>query len=110
MSIPILKYTGEQVGRDIILPNEIFGVTPNDHAIYLDVRVILSNRRQGTHKVKGRSEVRGSRRKIRRQKGTGNARVGDIKSPLCRENYCVAKMWKSRRYEWNNCRNDVVWE
>ena len=66
------------------LDKEIFGIEPNDHAIYLDVKQIMNNKRQGTHKAKERSEIRGSRKKIKRQKGTGTARFGDIKNPLFR--------------------------
>ena len=84
MNVSVLKYTGEETGRVISLPEGIFGVVPNDHAIYLDVKSILANQRQGTHKTKERSDVRGSRRKIKRQKGTGGARAGDIKSPIFR--------------------------
>jgi len=84
MEIPVYKITGEETGRKVKLNDEIFGVKPNDHAIYLDVRNILANRRQGTHKTKQRSEVAGSTRKIKRQKGTGSARFGDIKNPIFR--------------------------
>lgn len=84
MDVSVLKCTGESTGRVVTLPDEIFAVEPHSHAIYLDVRSILANRRQGTHKSKERGEVSGSRRKLRRQKGSGNARVGDIKSPLFR--------------------------
>ena len=84
MNVSVLKYTGEETGRVISLPEGIFGVVPNDNAIYLDVKSILANQRQGTHKTKERSDVRGSRRKIKRQKGTGGARAGDIKSPIFR--------------------------
>lgn len=84
MELAVLKVSGEETGRKITLSEEIFGVKPNDHAIYLDVKQILANRRQGTHKAKERSEVAGSTRKIKRQKGTGSARFGDIKNPLFR--------------------------
>lgn len=84
MNLSVVKYTGEETGRTICLPEEVFDIEPNDHAIYLDVKSILAGRRQGTHQSKERSAVRGSRRKIRRQKGTGAARAGDIKSPLFR--------------------------
>jgi len=84
MEIPVYKITGEETGRKVKLNDDIFGVKPNDHAIYLDVRNILANRRQGTHKTKQRSEVTGSTRKIKRQKGTGSARFGDIKNPIFR--------------------------
>jgi large subunit ribosomal protein L4 len=82
MELPVLQYTGEDTGRKVQLAEEIFGIEPNDHAIYLDVKHILANRRQGTHKAKERAEVVGSTRKIKKQKGTGTARAGSIKSPL----------------------------
>jgi large subunit ribosomal protein L4 len=84
MDLAVFKVNGEDTGRKITLNESIFGVTPNDHAIYLDVKQILANRRQGTHKAKERSEVAGSTRKIKKQKGTGSARFGDIKNPIFR--------------------------
>ena len=84
IELPVLRYTGEATGRHVQLAKEVFGVTPNKHAVYLDVKSILANRRQGTHKVKERSEIVGSTRKIKKQKGTGTARAGSIKSPLFR--------------------------
>lgn len=84
MNLSVLNYTGEETGRSVVLPEEVFGIEPNDHAIYLDVKAILAGRRQGTHQSKERGAVSGSRRKIKRQKGTGTARAGDIKSPLFR--------------------------
>ncbi len=84
MNLSVLKYTGEEVGRSVVLPEEVFGIEPNDHAIYLDIKSILASRRQGTHQSKERNAVSGSRRKIKRQKGTGTARAGDVKSPLFR--------------------------
>lgn len=84
MELNIFKTNGEETGRKITLNEEIFGIKPNDHAIYLDVKQILANRRQGTHKSKERSEVAGSTRKIKKQKGTGSARFGDIKNPIFR--------------------------
>jgi large subunit ribosomal protein L4 len=84
MELPVLQYTGEDTGRKVQLAEEVFGVEPNDHAIYLDVKHILANRRQGTHKAKERGEIAGSTRKIKKQKGTGTARAGSIKSPLFR--------------------------
>ncbi len=82
MELAVLKKTGEETGRKVKLDDEIFGITPNDHAIYLDVKQHLANRRQGTHKTKERNEIAGSTRKIKRQKGTGGARAGSIKNPL----------------------------
>ncbi len=82
MELPVLQYTGEDTGRKVQLAKEIFGIEPNDHAIYLDVKHILANKRQGTHKAKERAEITGSTRKIKKQKGTGTARAGSIKSPL----------------------------
>lgn len=85
MDLTILNIQGEQIGRSATLSADVFGLeTPSDHAIYQDVRYILANRRQGTHKTKGRSEVSGSTKKMYRQKGTGNARQGSIRSPLHR--------------------------
>jgi len=84
MEIPVYKVSGEEAGRAVKLSADIFGLEPNDHAIYLDVKQILANRRQGTHKARERSEVTGSTRKIKRQKGTGSARFGDIKNPIFR--------------------------
>mmetsp|Transcript_9808 Transcript_9808/g.22613 ORF Transcript_9808/g.22613 Transcript_9808/m.22613 type:complete len:210 (-) Transcript_9808:15586-16215(-) len=82
MEFPVLQYTGENTGRKVQLAQEVFGVRPNDHAIYLDIKHIMANKRQGTHKAKERAEIKGSTRKIRKQKGTGSARAGSIKSPL----------------------------
>lgn len=84
MELAILKQTGEDTGRKITLSEDIFGIEPNDHAIYLDVKQYLANRRQGTHKSKERAEISGSTRKIKKQKGTGSARAGSIKSPIFR--------------------------
>ena len=84
MKLPIVQHTGESTGRDIELAEAIFGIEPNDHAIYLDVKHILANRRQGTHKAKERGEIKGSTRKIKKQKGSGTARAGSIKSPIFR--------------------------
>lgn len=84
MKLDIYNINGESIGRSVELPEEIFGIKPNEHAVYLAVKNYLSNQRQGTHKTKGRSEVAGSTRKIKRQKGTGTARAGDIKNPLFR--------------------------
>lgn len=75
---------GADTGRVATLDDSIFGITPNDHVIYLDVKQYLANQRQGTHKTKERSEQSGSTRKLKRQKGTGGARAGDINSPLFR--------------------------
>lgn len=84
MKLDIYNINGENLGRSVELPEDTFGITPNEHAVYLAVKHYLSNQRQGTHKTKGRSEVAGSTRKIKRQKGTGTARAGDIKNPLFR--------------------------
>jgi large subunit ribosomal protein L4 len=84
MELEIIKISGESTGKKVKLAEEIFGIEPNDHAIYLDVKQIMANKRQGTHKSKERGEVAGSTRKIKRQKGTGTARFGDIKNPLFR--------------------------
>ena len=82
MELAIYNKEGEDTGRKVSLDSAIFGIEPNDHAIYLDVKQYLANQRQGTHKAKERGEIRGSTRKIKRQKGTGTARAGSIKSPL----------------------------
>lgn len=82
MKVDIQKTSGKVSGKKITLSDKIFSIEPNDHAIYLDVKSHLANKRQGTSKVKGRSEIIGSTRKIKKQKGTGTARAGSIKSPL----------------------------
>jgi large subunit ribosomal protein L4 len=84
MKVKVLKNNGEDTGRKVTLADSIYKIEPNDHAIYLDVKQFLANRRQGTHKTKERAEITGSTRKIKRQKGTGTARAGSIKSPLFR--------------------------
>src|SRR5512145_3572106 len=82
MELIVKQASGKETGRKVTLSNEIFGVEPNDHAIYLDVKQHLANKRQGTHKSKERNEISGSTRKIKKQKGTGGARAGSIKNPL----------------------------
>ena len=82
MQIDILNIQGEATGRSIELPEEIFGIEPNNHAIYLAVKQYLGAQRQGTHKVKTRAEVKGSSRKLHKQKGTGGSRKGNIRNPL----------------------------
>ncbi len=84
MEVTILNIEGKETGRKVNLNDSIFGIEPNDHAIYLDTKQFLANQRQGTHKSKQRGEVTGSTRKIKRQKGTGTARAGSIKNPLFR--------------------------
>lgn len=84
MELKVLHNTGEDTNKKILLSENIFNIIPNDHALYLDIKNFLINQRQGTHKVKGRSEVVGSTRKIKKQKGTGTARAGSIKSPIFR--------------------------
>lgn len=84
MELAVINQKGEDTGRKISLSDEIFAIEPNDHAIYLDVKQYLANQRQGTHKSKERNEIAGSTRKIKKQKGTGSARAGSIKSPLFR--------------------------
>ena len=81
MSIAVLKYSGENTGRSIDLSSEVFAIEPNDHAIWLDVKSYLANQRQGTSKAKQRNEISGSSKKIKKQKGTGGARAGNIKNP-----------------------------
>ena len=82
MEIPILNIKGKETGRKASLSKSVFQVEPNTHAVYLDVKQYLANKRQGTHKVKERGEITGSTRKIKKQKGTGTARAGSIKNPL----------------------------
>ncbi len=84
MELIVYNLKGEETGKNISLNASVYGIDPNDHAIYLDVKQHLANMRQGTHKTKERSEVSGSTKKIKRQKGTGTARAGDIKSPIFR--------------------------
>ncbi len=84
MEVSVYNIKGEDTGRKVTLNESIFGIEPNDHAIYLAVKQFMANQRQGTHKSKERSEVSGSTRKIGRQKGGGGARRGDINSPLLR--------------------------
>lgn len=84
MEVSVLNIKGEDTGKKVVLNDEIFGIEPNDHVIYLAVNQYLAAQRQGTHKSKERSEITGSTRKLIRQKGGGGARRGDIKSPLLR--------------------------
>ncbi|MDP1795775.1 MAG: 50S ribosomal protein L4 [Daejeonella sp.] len=82
MEVKVINISGKETGARVQLPDAIFAVEPNDHAIYLDVKQYLANQRQGTHKSKQRNEIAGSTRKLYKQKGTGGARAGSIKSPL----------------------------
>jgi len=82
MELNVLNIEGKETGRKIKLDKAVFGIEPNGHAIYLDVKQHLANKRQGTHKSKERAEIVGSTRKIKKQKGTGTARAGSIKNPL----------------------------
>ena len=82
MELAVYNTQGQETGRKVVLSDAVFGVEANDHAIYLDVKQYLADQRQGTHKSKQRNEVAGSTRKLKRQKGTGGARCGSIKSPL----------------------------
>jgi large subunit ribosomal protein L4 len=84
MELAILNIDGKETGRKVTLDSSVFGIEPNDHAIYLDVKQYLANQRQGTHKSKQRAEVAGSTKKIKRQKGSGTARAGSRKNPLFR--------------------------
>ncbi|MEL4455527.1 50S ribosomal protein L4 [Lutimonas vermicola] len=84
MKVAVIDINGKKTGRNVELSEAVFGIEPNDHAIYLDVKQHLANRRQGTHKAKERADIVGSTRKIKKQKGTGTARAGSIKSPLFR--------------------------
>jgi large subunit ribosomal protein L4 len=84
MELAVVNIDGKETGRKVNLNDSIFGIEPNDHAIYLDSKQYLANKRQGTHQARERGEVAGSTRKIKRQKGTGTARAGSIKNPLFR--------------------------
>jgi len=84
MKVAVLDITGKDTGRKVELSSDVFGIVPNDHAVYLDVKQYLANQRQGTHKSKERAEITGSTRKIKKQKGTGTARAGSIKSGVFR--------------------------
>ena len=82
MELSVYNIQGQDTGKKVALNEAVFGIEPNDHAIYLDVKQFLANQRQGTHKSKERSEISGSTRKLHKQKGTGGARIGDINSPV----------------------------
>lgn len=82
MEVKVINISGKETGAKVQLPESVFGIQPSDHAIYLDVKQYLANQRQGTHKSKQRNEIAGSTRKLYKQKGTGGARAGSIKSPL----------------------------
>ena len=80
MKVKVINTSGVETGKEVTLPQDIFGVEPNDHAIYLDVKQFLANQRHGTHSSTEKGDVKGSTRKIKKQKGTGTARAGSIKS------------------------------
>ncbi|MDR3695163.1 50S ribosomal protein L4 [Mucilaginibacter sp.] len=82
MEVNVVNVSGKETGAKVQLSESVFGIEPNDHAIYLDVKQFLANQRQGTHKSKQRNEIAGSTRKLYKQKGTGGARAGSVKSPL----------------------------
>ncbi|NJB37252.1 MULTISPECIES: 50S ribosomal protein L4 [Flavobacteriaceae] len=84
MKVAVLDSKGKDTGRKVELSDDVFGIEPNEHAIYLDVKQYLAHQRQGTHKAKERAEIAGSTRKLKKQKGTGTARAGSIKSPVFR--------------------------
>ena len=84
MKVSVLDIQGKDTGRKVELSDDVYGIEPNDHAVYLDVKQHLANKRQGTHKAKERADITGSTRKIKKQKGTGTARAGSIKSPIFR--------------------------
>lgn len=84
MELAVLNKSGQETGRTVDLPASVFEVTPNDHLIYMSVKQYLANQRQGTHKAKERAEIKGSTKKLKKQKGTGTARAGSIKSPIFR--------------------------
>ena len=82
MEVAVVSTTGQETGKKVKLDKQVFGIEPNDHAIYLDVKQYLANQRQGTHKSKERAEINRTTKKLKRQKGTGGARAGSMKSPL----------------------------
>lgn len=82
MEVAVYNIKGEDTGRKVTLNDSVFGIEPNEHVVYLDVKQYMANQRQGTHKSKERSEIAGSTRKLHKQKGGGGARIGDIKSPV----------------------------
>ncbi|RAV30831.1 50S ribosomal protein L4 [Sinomicrobium soli] len=82
MEVAVLDINGKETGRKVSLSDAVYGIEPNNHAVYLDVKRYLANQRQGTHKAKERAEIAGSTRKLKKQKGTGTARAGSIKSPV----------------------------
>jgi large subunit ribosomal protein L4 len=82
MEVSVINISGKETGKKVKLSEKIFGIEPNDHAIYLDVKQYLANQRQGTHKTKERAEIARTTKKLKRQKGTGGARAGSMKSPL----------------------------
>ena len=84
MKVDVYGINGKSTGRSIDLPDDIFGIEPNKHAVYVDVKAIQAHARQGTHKAKERGEIKGSTKKIKKQKGTGTARAGSLKNPLFR--------------------------
>lgn len=84
MKVEVFNIKGEQTGRSVELPEEIFGIEPNEHVVWLAVKAHLANQRTGTHKAKEKGEIKGSTRKLKKQKGTGTARAGSIKSPVFR--------------------------
>jgi large subunit ribosomal protein L4 len=98
MKIDVLDIKGQKTGRSVELPADIFGIEPNEHAVYLAVKQYLAHQRQGTHKSKERSEMSGSTRKLFKQKGTGGARRGDINSPLL---YGGARVFGPKPHEYN---------
>ncbi len=84
MKVAVVNIQGKETGREVELSDAVYGIEPNNHAVYLDVKRFMGNQRQGTHKAKERAEITGSTRKIKKQKGTGTARAGSIKSPVFR--------------------------
>ncbi len=84
MKLDVLNIEGKSTGRSVDLPDDVFAIEPNEHAVYLAIKLYNANQRQGTHSAKERNAIRGSRKKLKKQKGTGTARAGDIKNPLFR--------------------------
>ena len=107
MELEVLNIDGKSTGKKVKLSKDVFGIEPNDHAIYLEVKSYMANQRQGTHKTKERAEIKGSTKKIKRQKGTGTARFGSIKNPIFRGG---GRVFGPRPSEYRNKLNKKVKE
>lgn len=107
MELEVINIDGKGTGKKVKLSKDVFGIEPNDHAIYLEVKSYMANKRQGTHKTKERAEIKGSTKKIKRQKGTGTARFGSIKNPIFRGG---GRVFGPRPSEYRNKLNKKVKE